>query len=240
MNIKSALTDFDSFRNFLRLKKFMAYVLILVFFFGCASERQVDESVIDLFDGKSLGKWEESDFFEGGNICVKDGSIYIEKSKNRGYMQGIRWTGPLVSMNYEITLEAMSVEGSDFFCGLTFPVGERSCSLILGGWGGKLCGLSCLDYMDASENETTTFMDFEHNRWYRVCLRVTPDRIEAWLDEEPLVDVDTTDKFIDIRFECEPSLPLGIATYQTTSAIRNIKITKLEEQPIMDSYFEEY
>ena len=33
-------------------------------------------------------------------------------------------------------------------------------TLVLGGWGGSLCGLSSLDYMDASENQTTTFVSF--------------------------------------------------------------------------------
>jgi hypothetical protein len=220
---------------------FLCCVLLL---FGCKSKspndanqavsnlqdiNQTDISQIDLFDGKSLGQWKVSDFYNPGNVSVKDGSIYIEKSEKGGYMQGIVWTGELVKMNYEITLDAMRVDGSDFFCGLTFPVGEPSCSLILGGWGGTLCGLSSLDNYDASENETTTFVDFKSNQWYKVRLRVTPDRIQAWLDEEPLVDVDTTEKTIDIRIECVFSLPLGIATYQTTSAIKNIKLKKLDE-----------
>lgn len=209
-------------------------LFFLVFRFGCKNKSTIDDNYINMFDGKTLGKWQISDFIRGGEVYVKDGSIYIEKSTAGGYMQGINWTGPLVTMNYEITLDAMCVEGSDFFCGLTFPVNESPCTLVLGGWGGTLCGLSCLNYMDASENETTTFIDFKFNQWYKVRLRVTPNRIQAWLDEEPLVDVDTTDKFIDIRFECEPSLPLGIATYQTTSAIRNIKLQKLDEKTDMN------
>jgi hypothetical protein len=213
--------------------------LCTFFICGCASENQVtdsqltgsqtDESQINMFDGKSLGKWQASDFFRPGKIYVKDGSIYIEKSTDVGFMQGIRWTGSLVKMNYEILLDAMRVEGSDFFCGLTFPVGEKPCTLILGGWGGTLCGLSSLDNMDASENGTTTFVEFENNRWYHVRLTVTPEKIQAWLDgdDEPLIDAEIKDRAIDIRYECEPSLPLGIATYQTTAAIRNIIIRKL-------------
>ena len=38
-------------------------------------------------------------------------------------------------MDYELRLEAKRVEGGDFFCGLTFPVGKEYCTLILGGWG---------------------------------------------------------------------------------------------------------
>jgi excinuclease ABC subunit B len=47
--------------------------------------------------------------------------------------------------------------------------------------------------MDASENETTRMISFENGKWYRVRLRVVPDRIQAWLNDEALVDVDVTD-----------------------------------------------
>ena len=145
-------------------------------------------------------------------------------------MTGITWTGPIVRMNYEISLEAMRVAGTDFFCGLTFPVDANCCSLILGGWGGAICGLSCLDYYDASENETTQFIEFEKGRWYHVRVRVTSEKIEAWLDEEKIVDIETTRRVIGTRIEVEPSKPLGIATWQTTGAIRNIQLRKLNKQ----------
>ncbi len=215
--------------------KFSFVLFCSAFLIGCSYQQKADESQINMFNGKSMGKWQVSDFFASGKIYVKDGAIIIEKSTTGGYMQGITWTGQLVKMNYEITLEAKRIEGSDFFCGLTFPVGENPCTLILGGWGGTLCGLSSLDSYDASENETTTFVDFNQNQWYKVRLRVTPVRIKAWLDEEPLIDIDTTGRSIDIRFECMPCLPLGIATYNTTGAIRNIKLKKLEEKPDSDT-----
>ncbi len=233
MNNESVYTPSKYSLSLLTARKNIIYCLALFcmpFLCGCGSKNKTDDSSINMFDGKSLGKWEVSDFYKPGKVHVKDGSIYIEKSVNGGFMQGINWTGSLVTMNYEITLEAMRIEGSDFFCGLTFPVGEQPCTLILGGWGGTLCGLSSLDNYDASENETTTFRDFKSNQWYKVRLRVESDRIQAWLDEEPLVDVDTAEKYIDIRIECMPSLPMGISTYETTSAIRNIKLLKLDEQ----------
>jgi hypothetical protein len=145
-------------------------------------------------------------------------------------MTGITWTGPVVRTNYEITLEAMRVAGNDFFCGLTFPVGERPCTLVLGGWGGSVCGLSSIDYYDASENPTTRIVSFETGKWYFVRLRVTPDRIQAWLDGEDLVDFETTGHKIGIRMEVEESQPLGIATWNTAGAVRNIKVRRLPEQ----------
>ena len=188
--------------------------------------KEMPQMEISLFDGKSLGQWKITDFGGQGDVYVKDGAIYLEMGND---MTGVNWTGPLVRMNYEITLEAMRVSGSDFFCGLTFPVADNPCSLILGGWGGGVCGLSNIDYYDAANNETTKFISFEDNKWYRVRLRVTPDRIEAWLDDEELVNIETTGRKIDIRAEVDLSQPLGIATWQTAGAVRNIRLLRLED-----------
>ncbi len=181
---------------------------------------------VSLFDGKSLGLWKVTDFGGQGDVYVKDGAIYLDMGS---YATGITWSGPVIRMNYEISLEAMRVDGTDFFCALTFPVADSPCTLVLGGWGGTLCGLSNIGYYDASENETTTFYAFENKVWYHVRLRVEPDRIQAWLDGESLVDINTTDKRIDIRPEMDLCQPLGIATWVTTGAVRNIFVTKLPE-----------
>jgi len=196
---------------------------------GCQgkSETCLTTDKISLFDGKTLGQWKITDFGGQGDVFVKDGSIFLEIGND---LTGITWTGPLIRMNYEISLEAMRVAGTDFFCGLTFPVDANCCSLILGGWGGAICGLSCLDYYDASDNETTQIIEFEKGKWYHVRVCVTPTKIEAWLDEEKIVDIETARRVIDTRIEVEPSKPLGIATWQTTGAIRNIQLRKLNKQ----------
>jgi len=188
--------------------------------------KEMPQMEISLFDGKSLGQWAVTDFGGQGDVYVKDGAIYLEMGND---MTGVNWTGPVVRINYEITLEAMRVSGSDFFCGLTFPVADNPCSLILGGWGGGVCGLSNIDYYDAANNETTKFISFEDNKWYRVRLRVMPDRIQAWLDDEELVNIETTGRKIDIRAEVDLSQPLGIATWQTAGAVRNIRLLRLED-----------
>ena len=134
-----------------------------------------------LFDGKELGHWKKSDFYQAGRVFIKDGCLVLERSE---WMTGVTWSGPLLRINYEIRFEAMRVEGNDFFCGLTFPVGKSSCTLILGGWHNRVSGLSTLDHKDASLNETTLETALENNRWYKVVLRVTPDKIQAALDGE--------------------------------------------------------
>lgn len=171
--------------------------------------------------------WMQTDFAGRASVRVDDdGVVYLEKGND---MTGVTWKGPLVRMDYEITLEAKRVDGGDFFCGLTFPYGEDPCSLIVGGWGGTLVGISSLDYNDAYNNETARFKEFETDRWYRIRLRVTQTKIEAWIDDEKFVDVKTEGRKIGIRWEVEKSVPLGIATWRTTGAIRNFKMEKLPE-----------
>ena len=180
-----------------------------------------------LFDGKSLAGWRITDFAGHGEVRIDNGRLILES----GIMTGVTWTNDLPRMHYEISLEAMRVEGSDFFCGLTFPVDKAPCSLIVGGWGGGVVGLSNLDGEDAANNETTQFVRFENNRWYRIRLRVQPDRIQAWIDDDQLVDVVITERRISIRPEVELSVPLGVASWSTTAALRHLRLRRLAEKP---------
>ena len=95
-------------------------------------------------------------------------------------------------------------------------------------------GLSSIDGFDASENTTTGTKNFEAKHWYKIKVRVTKERIEAWIDNDKIVTYpqDPDDKLekhkIGIRFEVEPSVPLGISTYYTSSALRNIRWRNLD------------
>jgi hypothetical protein len=180
-----------------------------------------------LFDGKSLDGWKATNFGGEGEVSVKDGAVVMEQGSD---MTGITYAGKdLPTMNYEITLEGKKIKGSDFFCTTTFPVGDGFCSFVTGGWGGSVVGLSSIDFRDAVENETTKIKDFKKEQWYRVRIRVTKEKIEAWIDDEQMVDLPTKDKKITLRAECEPCKPLGIATWRTEGAVRDIRIRRLTE-----------
>ncbi len=186
-----------------------------------------------LFDGRSLGKWKRTDFSGGGDIRVEkrvQGEAAALVVESGSALSGFNWAGAsLPKTNYEITLEAIKLEGNDFFCGLTFPVGESSASLILGGWGGSVVGVSNVDNRDASENDTTQWISFEKNHWYKIKIRVTVAKIEAWLDDKQVVNQEITGRKISLRIgEISRSTPLGLASYQTKAAFRSIKMRSLD------------
>lgn len=182
-------------------------------------------------DHKTLDGWhiaDEFDFENHGPVRVENDAIVIGEGSPAA---GIRWTGPFPKDNYEVTLEAMRVDGFDFFCGMTFPVGEEPCTLILGGWGGSIVGLSNIDGFHAAENETTQSVAFENGRWYRVQLRVTEPRIQVWLDDEEHIDLERPGRRFDIWIQQEPMKPFGIATWYTKAALRNIRVRRVEPKP---------
>lgn len=204
---------------------FSVALWLCVAFVGASVANAADATATSLFDGKSLGQWKSTEFGGEGDVEIKEGAIVIGAGNS---LSGIHWTGKYPRTNYELSLEAKRVNGSDFFCGLTFPVGDDSCSFICGGWGGGVVGLSSIDGSDASENETTGYEEFVSDRWYKIRVRVTDGKIAAWIDDKQRVDVDTEGKRIGVRIEVDLSRPLGIATYNTTAAIKNIQIKPVD------------
>jgi hypothetical protein len=57
---------------------------------------------------------------------------------------------------------------------------------------------------------------------------VTDEKIEAWIDDDQKVEVETKGKNIALRpGDIQKSLPLGIATYMTKAAVRDIRLRRL-------------
>ncbi len=178
-----------------------------------------------LFDGKTLKSWKSTQFGGEGEIAVKDSALVMNMGNP---LTGVTWTGkPLPKLNYEVELEGRRMAGSDFFCALTFPVNDAHATLVLGGWGGTIIGISSINGYDASENETTDFYKFEKNKWYKIRLQVTDQAIKAWINDQQIADVEHPKREMSVRIEVEPSIPFGIATFQTQGAIRNLRLRSL-------------
>lgn len=182
-----------------------------------------------IFNGENLDGWEITDFAGHGPVKVEEGKMVLGAGIT---LTGATYTNfnKLPRMDYEIRLEAKKVDGYDFFCGLTFPVRDASCTFIVGGWGGGVVGISSLDGMDASENETASYQKFETGRWYKIKVRVTNNQLEAWIDDKKVVDADTEGRHIGMRpGEIEKNVPFGLASYQTTAELKNVQIRRLKQ-----------
>jgi hypothetical protein len=178
-----------------------------------------------LFDGKSLDGWKKTDFYHAGEVKVEDGTIVM---KAGGSMTGITSTRQdLPRTGYELSYEAMRLSGVDFFAAATFPVGKSFITLVNGGWGGHVTGLSSLNGMDASENETTQGYQYQDKTWYRFRVRVTDVVIRCWVNDKELIAVNHQDKQVGTRIETRANEPLGFATWETGGALRNIAIRLL-------------
>jgi hypothetical protein len=182
-----------------------------------------------LFDGKSLDDWEPVDVGGSGTVEVDSGNLIINLGEGVGGAV-YKKAATLPVTNYEITLEAQRLSGVDFFCGLTFPVGDlKTCAtLICGGWGGSVTGISSIDDLDAANNATGTYQRYEDEKWYKIRMRVTPENLSAWVDDKQVVDIDIKDRKISVRpGPIESYLPLSVTSYNTAAAFRNIKMKNL-------------
>ena len=184
-----------------------------------------------LFNGKSLDDWEMVDVGGSGQVELEGGLMLINQGENiSGAVYKKAATLPMI--NYEITLEAKRMQGVDFFVGLTFPVGDvKHCAtLVCGGWGGSVTGISSIDSLDASENNTSSYQRYKDNEWYTIKLRVTAKNLSAWVGDKQVIDEDIEGKKIGVRpGPVESYLPLSLTTYNTMAAIRNVKLTTIAE-----------
>jgi len=203
------------------------------------SKKESKEKVIPLFDGKTLKGWKLCNYAGIGEVKVnpETGALRVTRGE---ILSGIRIDNfdkkKLPTVNYELSLEARRVEGEDFFCCLTFPYKKTHASFVLGGWGGSVCGISSIDFMDAMENSTMTVRDFDQGKWYKLRLLVTDNRFQAFVEEKKIVNVGIKGRKIGMRFgEIEESVPLGLSTFRTTAEYKNIKIRHLEITEIAEA-----
>lgn len=183
------------------------------------------KKVQSLFDGKELGDWKATVFGGEGDVYVENGAVVIAEGVT---LSGIHYTKDVPKINYELRFEARRMTGTDFFAGVTFPVNDTFCSFIPGGWGGAVVGLSNIDDRDASENETTKYIGFKDEKWFKFRIRVTKPKIQVWIDGKLVVDLKTEGRKISTRSEVSLSKPLGFSVWQSTAELRKIELELLK------------
>lgn len=177
-------------------------------------------SWIELFDGTSLGGFVATDFGGQGPVEVAGGALHLGIGSP---LTGVTWSGTPPHGAYELEVVAARQVGSDFFMGLTFPVADQHLTLVLGGWGGTVCGLSNLDGLDAAHNETRVHHAFTTGRDYTARVVVTADRVAVWLDGAPLLVTRLAGRRCSLRPEVLLSRPLGLACFLCAASVRQIR-----------------
>ena len=179
------------------------------------------------------GRWQVCQFGGDGDVQINRNRIMVQSGQP---LTGVVWQKdpktklpPLLRDNYELKLVARRIAGFDFFCGLTFPVADQHATLVLGGWGGGITGLSCIDGVDASENETRSFGHYEDNQWYRVRVRVSPKYVQCWIDDDSVAKVTRQDHRFNLRVEMDLCEPLGFAAYECDAEFKDIVIRPLSK-----------
>jgi hypothetical protein len=159
---------------------------------------------------------------EGGEVTEGNGVLHLAFGE---MLTAAKWTGAVPEAPFELEYETRRVNGADFFGAVTFPARkDEHVTFVLGGWGGGLVGISSIDHMDASENETGTNMKFETGQWYRIRLSVTGGKIEAWIDDQKVVDVSIAGRTLSLRpGPISACLPFGFGTWQSTGEVRGAK-----------------
>ncbi len=183
-----------------------------------------------MFDGKSLEGWKvlkEDSFALAGKVEVKDGAIVLGEGMP---FTGIAWTGEFPTEDFEVRFEARRQSNIDIFGSITVPVGDSHVTLSCGGWGDSVVGLSSVDDRNASDNQTTKIMSFKNGQWYKFRIRVTKEKIEAWIDDKQVVDLERKDHKFTIYDELLPCRPVGFFSWSTEGAVRDIEMQRLKAE----------
>lgn len=187
---------------------------------GCGEKKIAMD--ISALESPWMAMKDEWEGVSGGQVDVGD-----ELSIGWGEaLTNVRWKGEVPTAPFELEMKAKRLNGTDFFCAVTFPArGVEECvTLIVGGWGGSLVGISSIDGKDASENEAQKIHTFETDVWYQIRLVRDGEKILVWIDGEKLIDIDTTGKKLSLREGgIEECAPFGLSTWQTTAQIKDIR-----------------
>ena len=187
---------------------------------------------VALFNGKDLSGWKAADIWGNGKVeALSNGVVSCGIGKP---LTGLAYTNTFPTMSYEVKMEALRKEGSDFFVAMTIPVESNACTVVIGGWGGGLCGISSINFMDASENQYSEGVVFKNDVWYTLRVRVTPGLLEVFLNDTlytAKVPFESSSAFtLRAGSDIDKTKPFGLATYETKALWRNLTVTALEKK----------
>lgn len=142
---------------------------------------------------------------------------------------GVRVTfGDTNWSDYEISLEAQKIGGNEGFLVLFRVKSERDYYwLNIGGWGNTATAVE-----RSIANRRRTISSFrpirvEQGRWYKIRIRCEGRRIQAWLDDELILDFNDDEN-------AHLNGKVGVGTWMTKARFRNIKVTALDGKVLFE------
>lgn len=173
--------------------------------------------------------WKKAGIPSEGAFTILQGAIRLEPGQPMTGARFEAWqTFKLPVTRYAIEYEAMRVDGNDFFGTVTFPVNDSHVSLVVGGWGGTLVGISSIDDMDANENNTRGNAYFKNNTWYKVRIEIRDEDLRVWIDAKLFVNTSLKGHKLGLRpGDIEKCVPFGFASYETRARIRAVTVRRL-------------
>lgn len=185
----------------------------------------------EMLEAAMLPQWETVAIEGAGKPQMGPGEFVLPEGAP---MTAVRFGGweamGLPVVDYAIEYEAMRVAGQDFFGAVTFPIRSlKTCAtLVNGGWGGGLVGISNIDEQSANENATRSEHRFVNGQWYRFRLEVRSEEIKGWLDGRLIINASLKARTISLRAgDIEQCAPFGLATYGTTGKVRGLVVEAL-------------
>lgn len=205
--------------------------------YDALAESQKDADQYDwtvLFNGETLTNWIDLEDAGAARVVVEDGALILGMGATSTSVKLDEETlgESFPRENYELEYVARRQMGTDFFSGATFPVGDDYLTLVNGGWGGGVFGLSSIDEMDASENSTSSFYNFKNKRWYRFRIQVTKRAIRVFVDDEQLIDYVLENHRLGTRYEVSRCRPLGFASWVSRGEIKTIRVRALTDDEL--------
>ena len=70
-------------------------------------------------------------------------------------------------------------------------------------------------------------MKFDNGRWHDVALRVTSSSIEAWIDDECVVEVERGERRFTVYDQLRVTRPVGVFTWKTEGALKDIGVIRV-------------
>lgn len=200
-------------------------VALLVFYLACASRSQAPTfeeflpsgEQLELFDGQTFDFWDSGSFPSSGKVEIKDGAIILQRGAP---LTVLSWRGIYRSVDYELQFEVKRFEGDSVRFGMVLPIQQSFVALMLG----ETAELCCLDGASQKIAEKTKLI-FDTERWHPVRLRVTAEHIQAWVDDQEVVDQSAAGRQFSLPRELVPAAPIAVMTQNATAAVRNIILT---------------